>query len=239
MIGYGLEGLSNPGPHKLYLVNNTIVNDIQGRGQFVHIASGTDEYAAYNNLFAGFGNLLNGSAGVVESVNNISVSGAAAAGFVNHTAYDYQLTSGSPAVDKGTIPDTTKSNVRIPEYEYVHPAGRRPRNINGVIDVGAFEYQSTVKSEKGLLSPQGFRVTAYPNPFKEKIYFRIESGVSGKGVLQVYNLAGERVGIVYEGLIFANEVQVLEYKPSPLSGNLIYILNINGEQGSGKLLKLE
>ena len=27
LVGYGAEGLSNPGPHELYAVNNTLVNE--------------------------------------------------------------------------------------------------------------------------------------------------------------------------------------------------------------------
>lgn len=239
MIGYGLEGLSNPAPHKVYMVNNTIVNEIQGRGSFLSIQNGTEEFAAYNNFFVGYGNLLQGEAGSVISKNNITSPGVLAAGFVNYREYDYQLTSGSPAVDKGAIPDTTKGYKLVSEYEYVHPCSHRERVPNGAIDAGAYEYQTKVHSdnqiEKGDIS--GFQVVAYPNPYIDKITFKIESIVSGKGELKIYNLLGENIDIVYEGPIFANENRVFEYTPSSVLHNLIYIMRVDEEQQFGKILK--
>ncbi len=82
-------------------------------------------------------------------------------------------------------------------------------------------------------------VTAYPNPFKSTVKFTIESAVSGQAQLEVYNIVGQRVSIVYSGYLQANRSQVVEYKAPRLGTNLIYILRVGGKQVTGKLLRLE
>ncbi len=241
MIGYGLEGLSNPAPHNLYLINNTIVNEIQGRGLFVDVKTGMNEYLAQNNLFVGYGNILQGEAQTTKLNNNISLPNLPAAGFVNHKEYNYNLTLNSPAIDKGIQPDTTKGYVLTPVYEYVHPVSQKPRDTDSLIDVGAYEYQSVVNSRNQIKKPghSGIQVKAYPNPYIDKILFEIESGVSGKGTLMVYNFLGERIGTAYDGPLFAGKKQVVEYIPSLNQRNLIYIFSIMEKHTFGKLIKSE
>ncbi|HEX5654123.1 MAG TPA: T9SS type A sorting domain-containing protein, partial [Chitinophagaceae bacterium] len=83
------------------------------------------------------------------------------------------------------------------------------------------------------------RVTAYPNPYVDNVRFVIESSVSGQAVLEVYDLMGQKLKTVYQGLIHANKGQVIDFNVPALNKmSMIYILRVGGQQVSGKLLYL-
>ncbi|MBA2611868.1 MAG: T9SS type A sorting domain-containing protein [Bacteroidetes bacterium] len=141
IIGYGLEGLTNTSAHNFYLINNTIVNE-KTAGTFVAIQNGTALYKGYNNIFAGTGTLLTGTTTVLDTLKNKNYS-IAAAGFVNSATYDYHLLPACSAINSST-PAGTASNgyVLTPSKEYMHPANQVSKTIQGVLDIGAFEYVS-------------------------------------------------------------------------------------------------
>jgi hypothetical protein len=83
-------------------------------------------------------------------------------------------------------------------------------------------------------------VTANPNPFNDVVKFTIASPVSGKAQLEVYNMMGQRVSVIYNGYLQANKNQVIEYKiGAEAQQNLIYVLNVGGERVTGKLLHVK
>jgi hypothetical protein len=83
-------------------------------------------------------------------------------------------------------------------------------------------------------------VSAYPNPFTDKVRFVVDAPVAGQGSLEVYNTLGQKVGTVYRGLFNAGKGQVFEYTaPSGTRSNLFYVLRLNGQQASGKLLSIK
>ncbi len=131
IISYGAEGISNQGKD-VYVVNNTIVND-DSSGTFVRIYS-PGYGKVYNNLFIGPGTLVSGNA---DQKGNVRGS---AEDLMNKDKYDYRLKSTSPAVDAGINPGMANNYILTPVWEYVHPAGKRKRTIQGTIDVGAYEY---------------------------------------------------------------------------------------------------
>jgi hypothetical protein len=141
MIGYGLEGLVNPAPHEIYLVNNTMVNE-RFAGSFLQAASGTTLIKAYNNIFAGAGTIISygGPGSAIDSLTNKVVADAGQAGFANTAAYDYHLGSGAPAVNAGGNAGLANNGQSLlPIVEYVHPASFSNRLVQGNIDIGAFE----------------------------------------------------------------------------------------------------
>ncbi len=84
------------------------------------------------------------------------------------------------------------------------------------------------------------KVTAYPNPYNDKVNFVIQSSVSGKGSLEVYNLSGQKIRTVYQGIIHSGMGQTIEYSvPQANRTNLVYILRIGKEKITGKLLQGE
>lgn len=145
IIGYGMESLTNTAPHELYLVNNTVVND-KSNGTFVSIPAGTNLFKAYNNIFAGSGTLLIGSAATIDTSNNWRITNVSSAGFVNASNYNYHLTASSSAIDAGTSPGTTNVWYPLtPIMEYKHPAdslSRIPSGAGSQLDIGAYEFPS-------------------------------------------------------------------------------------------------
>jgi hypothetical protein len=84
------------------------------------------------------------------------------------------------------------------------------------------------------------RVTAFPNPFNDRVKFTILSKVSGQAQLEVFNTMGQRVSTLYNGYLQANRMQIVEYKvPGIISSTLIYKLRVGGKLATGKLLHLE
>jgi parallel beta helix pectate lyase-like protein len=133
IVAYGAEGLTNTN-RTLYVVNNTFVNDL-GSGTFISIAGGTTA-TVRNNLFVG-----NGSTPVTGgTVTQISNQRTSTPNFANVGAFDYRSTAGTPGINGGTAPGLGGTFDLTPLYQYVHPTNREPRALNGVIDIGAYEF---------------------------------------------------------------------------------------------------
>ena len=81
-------------------------------------------------------------------------------------------------------------------------------------------------------------VKAYPNPFSDKINFVVTNAESRKGTLEVYNLSGQRLATVYNGIIPAG-TQVFELRmPVRQVAELIYVLNLGNKKVTGKVLQV-
>jgi hypothetical protein len=95
---------------------------------------------------------------------------------------------------------------------------------------------------RAVVSPagDGLKVTTHPNPFTTKVTFRITSPVSGEATLAVYNVAGQRVGIVYQGWLDAGAVKDVEYNNPPKAhGILFYTLTQHDKSVRGKIIHAE
>lgn len=136
MIAYGQEGLNNP-IHHLYLSHNTIINE-RSSGTFIHLKAGTESFLLLNNVFAGPGTFVNGSATKMDEYGTIRNSNLASFNFENISSYNFTPTSSSPCFNRGYF-----SNIQFPmltpEFQYQHPARYVNRNTELVNDVGAIE----------------------------------------------------------------------------------------------------
>ncbi|MEP7169336.1 MAG: T9SS type A sorting domain-containing protein [Bacteroidota bacterium] len=141
IIGYGLEGLTNPAPHQVYAINNTIVNNYPG-GSFFQFNSQTALFKGYNNILAGSGNFVSGSfPSTVDTASNRVSSTISSFAFVNVSLYDYHLTGNSTStINYGTNPGVVNTVSLNPVIEYEHPHSAIARCINGNLDIGAYEY---------------------------------------------------------------------------------------------------
>ncbi len=202
IIGYGLEGLSNPTAHHLVLANNTIVNE-KGNGSFVNIKDGTALCRMYNNLFAGPGAVLAGAAAMLDSASNLK-PGIAAAGFVNAAAYDYTLTATSPAIDGAMSPPDEDGFPLTPTLEYVHPIDSKQRAANGSLDVGAHERSTPSGVEDDRPTEPALEIA--PNPMRSSAVARM-SGAHGTGTLTLYDICGR---VVWRGMMEEGEGVAIE-----------------------------
>ena len=138
IVSYGAESAIN-GTQELYVVNNTIVNDRPGGGAFFDIRGGTTA-RFINNIFAGPGTVPTASA-LITMTTNLTFPVTSSAGLVDAAGFDYHLTVGSPARNAGTDPGSAASFSLTPTSQYLHPINRQDRPVDGMIDIGAYEFQ--------------------------------------------------------------------------------------------------
>lgn len=80
-------------------------------------------------------------------------------------------------------------------------------------------------------------VQAYPNPYFSAINFQFVAPESGKATLEIYDLMGRRLGIVYQGNLQAGEQKNVSYKiPATHRVPMVYKLSIGDKSSRGKLL---
>jgi len=151
LVAYGMEGLSNPGPHHAHAVNNTLVN-AKNVGRFFTLNASTALFRARNNLMAGGGVFMNGPVLLSDTLANLLLPSPDQAGFVDWPMMDFQLLPSSPAIDLGVDPGQAGGYALWPVYEYRHLADRAERPLNGPLDLGAYESAATSGTE-GYPSP--------------------------------------------------------------------------------------
>jgi hypothetical protein len=80
-------------------------------------------------------------------------------------------------------------------------------------------------------------VSAFPNPFNDKVIFSIESPVSGKGTLELYNLTGQKIQTVFQGNIEKGQTRTIQYNvPVTERTNLVYIFRAGTYRTTGLLI---
>lgn len=188
MLGYGLEGLTNPTPHELFCVNNTFVNE-RPAGSFLQFNASTGFYKGYNNIFAGNGNYVSGSfPTALDTLDNWRVTNLNAPGFQNYSLYDYHIFNlSSPAVYTGTLAGTAYSVNLDPAFEYNLPGNILTRCFANNPTLGAFEY--CLVSHEHLAH-------------ETELPIRIE----------YYTLSGKRIAVPESGLILVREVYKNHYR---------------------------
>lgn len=136
ILSYLEEGtnVNNPG-HDLYVVNNSIVNQLPAGGTFVYAKSPAVPPLLQNNIFYGPGTITNQTNAIF--MTNFTGGDPLFADIDN---YDYHLLPGSPAIDGGSQPTSVNDFSLAPKYEYVHPACGEQRHPIGAIDIGAYEF---------------------------------------------------------------------------------------------------
>ena len=85
----------------------------------------------------------------------------------------------------------------------------------------------------------GTTVAATPNPFSDRLRFVVNSGVSGRGSLELFNMMGQKLKTVFEGFIEAGKTRLIEYNvPFSQRSNVVYVFRVGDQKVSGKLTGL-
>ncbi len=156
LVGFGMEGTSNPGPHELYAVNNTLVNE-KANGSFFQ-APANAFFKAYGNILAGGGSFMSAWPTSIDTLGNLQATSIASVGFADAANYDYRITASSPAHAIAYPAGVATSGYPLVAwYEYVHPVNGTLRCQHATLDAGAFETCTTDLSgwapDGGLLLP--------------------------------------------------------------------------------------
>ena len=145
---------------RFYVVNNTIVNDLD-KGIFIDNFS-PGAATVINNILAGPGTPLVGNGvlrdnlvtphtkpTMLDRLTSDASPGTGALegnlvasnpGFVDATYYDYHLLPGSPAIGVGIQPRDSAGTLLLPEKQYEGPAKSVPRPHLDRLDLGALAY---------------------------------------------------------------------------------------------------
>ena len=140
MLVYQFEGphAKAPSDH-LYVVNNTFVS-LAAFAYFVMPGpSVTTPAIVKNNIFRGYG--VECGQPNCETAANLRTTSP---GFVDQSDYNYRLTPDSAAIGKGVAPGLGDGIALTPQFEYVHPVCSRKRPAGGKLDIGAFQFSTTL-----------------------------------------------------------------------------------------------
>lgn len=87
------------------------------------------------------------------------------------------------------------------------------------------------------LATDNLSVTAYPNPFNSSISFNLSSAAQGKATLEIFDMLGRRLALVYKGNLEAGAPKTISYRvPNAQRVPIIYKLTLGGQAIYGKLL---
>lgn len=193
LLGYGLEGLTNTGPHNLWICNNTFVNK-KDKGSFINVpTSGMDTLFLKNNIMAGAktGGLIIGTPGRLDSAANLISDSLPAFGFKNPDLRDFHLTAESRAINAGSvITKVVNGHLLVPVFMYLNLIDKEPRPVNGVIDIGAFEFSPASSTNDNELYSNTFLV--YPNPAHGYCFITFP-GQASSSYIKIYNTLGKEL----------------------------------------------
>jgi hypothetical protein len=191
IVGYGLEGMTNPGPNELYVINNTFVNE-RAAGSFIQIpSSGLGLVRIQNNIFAGTGAVILGAtpAMFIEDHNLIHPY-IDSLYFEDWANFDYHLSYNSPAINAGA--DSTITGF-LPNQEYLHPiAWINRNNADALLDCGAYEYTAAVGvTDESTNMPAQHSIRAFPNPYRGQMRLQLASNLNEQAIsVVIYDVFG-------------------------------------------------
>ncbi len=188
ILGYGLEGLTNNAPHHLFCCNNTFINK-KSNGSFIQVANGMDTLFMKNNIFAGPkpDGLLVGMPTVLDSSNNAVNSDLNVFGLVDVAGYDYHLMPDAAVIDKGVmLSGSVLGHSLQPFLEYQDTCYFTSREVSGIIDIGAYEFATTLATTEKPLS----EIALFPNPASGAIHILLGEQAYQLAVAHLINNLG-------------------------------------------------
>ena len=185
-------GAISPQGGTLNIINNTLVNNNSVNGGAIHSFSSTvniTNSVLHENIASNSNNNINNAGSSTNSINysylqnenpigtgNIDGTSVTSPMFTNSENDDYSILSGSPLVNAG---NNTIAN------EPLDLAGN-PRIFDGIIDIGAYELQSTLSITNTFAND--FKI--YPNPTSNILNIKTNSIEYS---YNLYNIQGQEI----------------------------------------------
>jgi hypothetical protein len=120
IVSFGAEGYKHP-TNELYLINNTLIDNLPQSGFFLAAKPGFQVVKAYNNLLLGKRPLNSGGIDG-EFINNPNVGKES---FILADRHDYRIQRESALHRTYMLSGAANGFELAPDREYVHPAGTR------------------------------------------------------------------------------------------------------------------
>lgn len=237
---------------KLYFYNNTLYSIRQNNTTLVRLSSNDESADIRNNILfvtadgsnlsildesgsavlrnnwikSGWKNAGSGSGNIDHNGSNIEGSDP---GFLNASQKEFHLKETSACINKGADLLAAVLLEHNLTKEYLTHQKDKSRDITGDIDLGAFEFGSTVVLGNHLADANENAIQLYPIPVKDTLTIDIEKGKFKEG--KIYSLNGRMVLSFSKGS--DNSIDVSELEKG------IYILELNTSEGKkvSKFLK--
>ncbi len=241
MVHYGGDSGTEADYRKgnLYFYNNTVISTRSGNTTLIRLSTNDETAQVFNNIIYTTASgdrfaMISGNgtfnmhhnwlkptwkdchctpSGIVNNQGD-NLTGADPL-FVDFSGQSYYLQNNSPLIDKAdNIP-----NELLPDYDiyyvYMKHLASGTRDIAGNIDIGAFEYSSSL-----LVSDLRFdnKVSISPNPVSDILTIKLEGEILDVAV--IYNNLGKIVKFVY-----SNKVDISDLNTS------IYFIKITSKSG--------
>jgi hypothetical protein len=111
-------------------------------------------------------------------------------------------------------------------------------NIGIITAVKSAEIVSDVTTDVQTVETPTLKV--YPNPFTEKLNIEFSSLTDTHAKLEIFNIDGAELEVLFNGDITANDLNSIEYIPRLIGSQIvIYRLTMNGKISQGKLIYQE
>ena len=191
ILGYGLEGLTNPAPHALYCCSNSFINK-KATGSFIQVANGIDTLFVKNNIFAGVktGGLFIGTAALLDSSNIAINNSLSVFGFEDESNYNYHLLSDAIVIDRGVfVSKLVRGYPLNPSLEYLDQGSFSIRPVNGILDIGAYEYALPLRTSESNQA----KCNLYPNPASGLVQIDFDMNGVESARLSIIDLSGKVV----------------------------------------------
>lgn len=99
---------------------------------------------------------------------------------------------------------------------------------------------TTYKQQPAATENMELKVQVFPNPYTDKLIFRFTAPVTGRTVLEMYSVHGQRLDMVDKGIVDKGTTHTIEYEVHAAHrGTLIYRLNVGAAKATGKVISLE
>ena len=163
----------------------------------------------------------------------------------NNTATVLGLLSLANAVLGGVLtPGQVTGACTVPSYSAINDAVDAINNAfdecKTYIGYGACPPSRTSNTEVSITKDEissFVNVKVSPNPYHDNVTFNIESNISGKAILEIFNLTGQKLNTVFEGNLSAGKGQNIRFMiPEQKRSNLIYRLRVGEKTTTGKIL---
>lgn len=150
-------------------------------------------------------------------------------GLVQGDGWTVTVKTGGPGCTANTSCETNPTPISSNSVVDPTTANKKVNDLKKVSDNVADTYTITL--------PSGTKVKPLPNPYTDKVRFNLVSGLSGLATLELHNVLGQKVAVVYQGYIKAGtELSKEYYVPSKDRGTLIYTFRVGDQKVSGKLV---